>query len=270
VRGGVPNRAGATQQERPRHEKKSTGDALYDGLVSTTWPERAVSVSQKALRPLADPRAAPAMEAYMKGVAPFLGVRAEPRRRALRAAWRELPTPRSDELGQAFVLLMELPEREYHHGASDLIATYLSVTDEYFLVEYVADLVTTKSWWDTVDAFGSAAVSPLCWRYDATELIDSWSRSQNLWLNRAAIQHQRGWGRDTDVGRVLYLCDLHSQRREFFIAKAIGWALRDLARLDPSAVRHFLRAHPTLSGVAVREARRGLGELAPRTSRSSD
>jgi 3-methyladenine DNA glycosylase AlkD len=80
-----------------------------------------------------------------------------------------------------------------------------------------------------------------------------------MWLNRAAIQHQRGWKHDTDVDFVLSICDAHNANREFFIAKAIGWALREVARSDAPAVRRFLRRHPNLSNVAVREARRGLG-----------
>jgi 3-methyladenine DNA glycosylase AlkD len=202
-----------------------------------------------------------AMAAYMKHIAPFLGVRSSPRRLALRAAWRELALPTNNELGDACVLLMNQREREYHYAAYDLIETYLASTDETFLVEYVEDLLMTKPWWDTVDGLGSTAVSPLCWRYDATELVQRWSRSPHMWLNRAAIQHQRGWKGGTDIEFVLSICDAHSQSREFFVAKAIGWALRDLARLDASAVRAFLREHPQLSLVAVREARRGLGEI---------
>jgi 3-methyladenine DNA glycosylase AlkD len=201
------------------------------------------------------------MAAYMKHVAPFLGVRSAPRRLALRVAWRELPAPTNNELGLACLVLMKQREREYHYAAYDLIETNIAATDETFLVEYVEDLLTTKPWWDTVDGYGSTAVSPLCWRYDASELVQRWSRSSNMWLNRAAIQHQRGWKGDTDVEFVLSICDVHSHSREFFVAKAIGWALRDLARLDPDAVRAFLRKHPQLSPVAVREARRGLGEI---------
>jgi 3-methyladenine DNA glycosylase AlkD len=198
------------------------------------------------------------MSAYMKHVAPFLGVRSSPRRRALANAWSSLPPPNSDELGEASVLLTTQREREFHYAAADLIERYLRVTDEYFLSTYVEPLLTTTPWWDTVDGLGSVAVSPLCWRYDARDIVLAWSASENLWLNRAAIQHQRGWKRDTDVAFVLSLCDAHSARREFFVAKAIGWALRDLSRVDPAAVRRFLLAHPDLSPVAMREARRGL------------
>jgi 3-methyladenine DNA glycosylase AlkD len=156
---------------------------------------------------------------------------------------------------------MKQREREFHYAASELMERFLVATDEYFLSTYVEELLTTKSWWDTVDGLGSAAVSPLCWRYDASEIVLAWSASSNIWLNRAAIQHQRGWKADTDVDFVLQLCDAHVDQREFFVAKAIGWALRDISRIDPAAVRRFLSTHPYLSPVAVREARRGLDRI---------
>ncbi len=133
------------------------------------------------------------MAAYMKHVAPFLGVRSGPRRIALKASWLELASPTSDELGDACLALVALAEREFHYAAYDLIEKYVHVADEYFLAEYVEPLLVTTPWWDTVDGLGTTAVSPLCWRYDATDLVLAWSSSPNMWLNRAAIQHQRGW-----------------------------------------------------------------------------
>jgi 3-methyladenine DNA glycosylase AlkD len=224
----------------------------------TSWPQRALTSTQRALRGERNAEQAEEMAKYMKYVAPFLGVRSGPRRLALKAQWRDLEAPTSDELGEACLALIDLREREYHYAVYDLIEKYVDVTDEYFLVEYVEELLTTKSWWDSVDGLGSTAVSPLCWRYDATDLILVWSGSPNIWLNRAAIQHQRGWKNNTDIPFVLSICDAHASQREFFVAKAVGWALRDISRLDPDAVRTFLDSHPRLSMTAVREARRGL------------
>jgi 3-methyladenine DNA glycosylase AlkD len=217
--------------------------------------------TKRALVPEANPELAIAMAKYMKFVAPFIGVRSRPRRLALRTQWAGLRQPTSDELGEACLLLMQQREREYHYAAYDLVAAFIETTNEYFLGEYVEELMTLKPWWDTVDGFGSTAVSPLCWRYDASDLVLQWSRSSNMWLNRAAIQHQRGWKENTDVDFVLSICDVHSANREFFVAKAIGWALRDIARVNSSQVRRFLDRHPTMSYVAVREAKRGLDAI---------
>ena len=201
------------------------------------------------------------MRAYMKDVAPYLGIPSGERRSLLREAWRDLTAPSSDELGETCLLLFDETPRELHYAAIDLIGKFVSTTNEWFLVEYVEPLLTCKSWWDTVDGLGSVAVSPLCWRYDASTLVRQWSRSSNLWLNRAAIQHQRGWRVDTEVPFVLELCAQHTHSNEFFVVKAIGWALRDIARIEPDAVRRFLDQHPELGTVGVREAKRGLGEL---------
>ena len=222
------------------------------------WTSQVVDRAIAALEPRRNAERATGAFAYMKGVAPFLGVSAPHRREALASAWRTLRDPSSDELGQAAVALMQLPEREYHYAAYDLIQRYNDRADENFLLCYGETLLTTSPWWDSVDGLVTAAVNPLCRRYDMDALIDSWSASDNTWLIRAAIGHQRGWKRETDIARVLELCDRHWDNKEFFIAKAIGWAMRDLARLEPSAVRFFLANHAPTNRVAIREAERGL------------
>jgi 3-methyladenine DNA glycosylase AlkD len=194
----------------------------------------------------------------MKGVAPFLGVATPERRASLKTAWAQLRNPTSDELGKAALALMRLPEREYHYAAYDLIARFNACADEDFLSKYGTRLLTIEPWWDTVDGLGNAMVTPLCLRFDHRDLIDEWSESGDRWLIRAAIGHQRGRKAQTDIPEVLDLCDRHWDNREFFIAKAIGWALRDLARMEPAAVRAFLRDHDAKNRVAIREAERGL------------
>lgn len=226
--------------------------------MAGTWLAKTVAATRSALVPLRDTERAAAMAAYMKDVAPFLGIAAPERRRALRTAWRDLPQPSSDDLGAAALGLVALPEREFHYAAYDLIDEFIGSADEYFLDAYVTELLLTTPWWDTVDGLVNAAVSPLCRTYDADWLIDEWSQSGDRWLVRAAIGHQRGWKAQTNVVRVLDLCDRHWADREFFVAKAIGWALRDLAWIDAPAVQRFLDAHPATNRVAVREAQRGL------------
>lgn len=224
-----------------------------------SWSDDVVDLTRAALVPLRDPERAVPMAAYMKGVAPFLGVAAPARRAALRAAWRGVDVPTSDALGETALMLMAEREREFHYASYELIDRFRRVPDSYFLDAYVTELLTTKPWWDTVDGLVNAAVSPLSSRYDAEWLINEWSESGDRWLIRAAIGHQRGWKGDTDVSRVLSLCNRHWADQEFFVAKAIGWALRDLARLSPSSVTAFLEAQSVPNRVAEREALRGLG-----------
>jgi 3-methyladenine DNA glycosylase AlkD len=225
------------------------------------WAKSAVAATRSALLPMRNPERAEGMRAYMQNIAPFLGISAPERRRGLRPAWSVLTAPSSDELGDAARLLMAESEREFHYAAYDLIDRYRKQADDAFLAVYVTELLTTKPWWDTVDGLVTAAVSPLCRKYDAEWLIDEWSESGDRWLIRAAIGHQRGWKAQTDIGRVIGLCDRHWGNSEFFVAKAIGWALRDLARIDAPAVERFLDVHPDTNRVAIREAQRGLADL---------
>jgi len=222
------------------------------------WKREVLEATQKAFRNKGDKAKAAGAFAYMKEIAPFIGISAPNRRRLAETEWKKLPTPSSNELGDAALALMHLREREYHYAAFDLIDRWIDITDEYFLAEYSERLLTIKPWWDTVDGLVSASVSPLCFRYDATKIINEWSNSNNRWLIRAAIGHQRGWKNETNIERVLEICDQHWSNQEFFIAKAIGWALRDIARIDKRSIQGFLHEHPIKNTVAIREALRGI------------
>ncbi len=210
---------------------------------------------------LADRKRAVGAQMYMKDIAPFIGVATPERRSIVKALAKAMPTPTSQELGRTARALWKLEEREFQYCASDLIDIHIKSADQDFLVDHVEFLLVTKSWWDTVDGLGSVAISPLTDKYGCEELMDSWNSSSNIWLNRAAIQHQRGRKFETDINLLLRYCHDHANSKEFFIVKAIGWALRDLAPINPRAVREFLDHHPALGPVAVREAKRGLARL---------
>jgi len=220
-----------------------------------------VKALSPALLSMGDRKRAIGAQMYMKDVAPFIGVPTPERRALVKKIAKGLPTPTSDELGATARKLWKLEEREFQYCANDLISIHWKVTDKNFLADHVEDLLTSKPWWDTVDGLGSVAISPLTDKFGCEKLIANWNKSSNMWLNRAAIQHQRGRKFETDVELVLQYCDDHSASKEFFIVKAIGWALRDISRINPRAVREFLKEHSDLGRVAVREAERGLGRL---------
>ena len=220
-----------------------------------------VAQLEPALFRQSDRKRAIGAEAYMKDIAPFIGVATPERRATVKKVAKALKVPTSEELAAAARKLWKLEEREYQYCATDLIQIHWKMADKNFLADHVENLIISKPWWDTVDSLGSVAVSPLTDKYGCEKLIEKWNKSPNMWLNRAAIQHQRGRKYETDVELVLRYCDDHSDSKEFFIVKAIGWALRDIARINPRAVRDFLKSHPDLGRVAVREAERGLGRL---------
>lgn len=218
-----------------------------------------VDQTRAVLEPLRDVTRAAPMQAYMKNVAPFLGIGTPERRSAMRPLIKSWGAHTSDELGAAARALWSLDEREYAYAACDLLAARNRDVTAEFLTAHGQYLITTKSWWDTVDSLGSAFVTPLVFANpDLVPLMWQWLRGDNIWLARAALQHQRGLKQNTDVQRLVAMCDERSTDKEFFIAKAVGWALRDLVVIDRGAAQKFLDDHPNLPGVAKRELLRGL------------
>ncbi|CAN2183839.1 COG4912 Predicted DNA alkylation repair enzyme [Candidatus Nanopelagicaceae bacterium] len=220
----------------------------------STFKRTVLNDLQEILPSLGDSKVAFGAQAYMKGIAPFIGIRAPERRKVAKELARKVTPPTSDELGLTARALWKLPEREYQYLACDLIDIFIDCADKNFLADHAEFLISHKSWWDTVDLLGSAAVSPLTLKFSSVTLMRKWSKDSNMWLNRAAIQHQRGRKSETDIPLLLEFLDYHSDESEFFIAKAIGWALRDLSRVNNLEVKKFLRDHPELNRVAVREA----------------
>lgn len=205
---------------------------------------------------LGDHKRALGAQAYMKDIAPFLGVMTPDRRALVKAILSKLPVPTSDEIAETVRALWKLEEREYQYAGNDLLAKYNMQLDKKFLADHCEYLISHKSWWDTVDGLGSAVVSPLTMKYPAKSLMRKWNKSSDIWLVRASIQHQRGRKYETDIDLLFELCAPHVADKEFFIAKAIGWALRDLSRIDNREVIRFLSEHPDLNSVAVREAKK--------------
>ena len=105
-------------------------------------------------------------------------------------------------------------------------------------------MILAKSWWDTVDALASPTVGALV-RSAPTlvEVMDEWVERDDIWIARTAIIHQLRFGADTDADRLFAYCLRRSADSEFFIRKAIGWALRQYGRTDPDAVRAFVAEH---------------------------
>jgi 3-methyladenine DNA glycosylase AlkD len=217
---------------------------------------------ESALRPLADAQHAVPMRAYMLNQFEFLGIRATPRRQALRDLPRMNPWTAS-ELLELVDLLWEMPEREFQYAAVDVLSKhYRQLCPDN--VPQLLQLVQRKSWWDTVDGLASVVGGivrhALPGQPDVQRAMDAWLLHPNMWVRRVAMLHQLGWKSQTDEALLLHYALTLSSETEFFIRKAIGWALRDHARTRPEAVRAFLAQHAQrLSGLTRREAGKHLG-----------
>lgn len=198
------------------------------------------------------------MAAYMKDHFLFLGVKAGPRRIAQREFVGGFFGADGDTLVEAAEELWAEPEREFAYVGCDLLRRWNSQLGPDHLVP-VRRLVQTGSWWDTVDALAVRVVGPLVRRHRELQLVmDEWVSDEDFWVARTAILHQLLWKDDTDTERLARYCELQQDNPEFFIRKAIGWALRHYARTDPDWVRQFVDTHPGLSSLSRREATKHL------------
>ena len=204
-----------------------------------------------------DPIRAGSMAAYMRDQFPFLGI-ASPEQRTLgREVMAGLPKPAEDDLRDVAIACWELTEREYQYFATHLLRRHVAVCGVDFLGT-VRMLITTKPWWDTVDELASHVVGTLVARFPpSATTMDAWSNDPDMWLVRTAILHQLRYRDATDNERLFRYCAAQAGHHDFFVRKAIGWALREYAKTDPDAVRAFVADHrDSLSGLSAREALR--------------
>ncbi|MEW6279125.1 MAG: DNA alkylation repair protein [Candidatus Eremiobacterota bacterium] len=211
---------------------------------------------EEAYRAHADPHRAAGMSAYMRYQFEYFG----------------LPTPLRRQVGKPFLVILEapqlaqavrdlwlLPQREFLYFAVELCGkSRKRWTPD--LLELFHFMVVTRSWWDTVDAVAHL-VGDLLLRFPGlVPEMDRWIESDDFWVQRIALLHQLGYKGKTDADRLFRYCARVAESREFFLRKAIGWALRQYACTDPEAVRRFVadQGH-RLSGLSRREALRHIG-----------
>jgi 3-methyladenine DNA glycosylase AlkD len=216
-----------------------------------------VAATRDALEPHRNPERAVPMAAYMKHHFEFLGIPMPERRRLVKAATRRLPRPTEPDLHEIARECWALPEREYQYGAVDLLAQHIGCCTAETTLPVIEELITTKSWWDTVDGLCRSSAGELVRRAPAARAeMDRWSASDDRWLIRSAILHQEAWRDEMDFAWISATCTAHAQHPDFFVRKAIGWVLRSYARrstTNADDVRRLLGRAP-FSGLTRREA----------------
>ncbi len=213
-----------------------------------------------ALEAVADPEQSAPMAHYMRDQFPFLGVTSPALRQAVKpflAAGREAS---GDDLVAAARWCWDQPEREFQYVGALLLRRWIRALEAGH-IEDLEYLITTRSWWDTVDSLAAWSVGPLVLANpDLVSVMDQWIDDDDLWLARTAILHQLSYKDRADGERLFRYAEARAADTEFFIRKAIGWALRQYARQEPERVRDFVEQHrDQLSGLTVREAMKHLG-----------
>jgi 3-methyladenine DNA glycosylase AlkD len=135
----------------------------------------------------------------------------------------------------------ERPERDWQYYAVELLAKYKKQWDEDVVV-LIEWMIVHKSWWDTVDHIASELTGPYFLIFPKKTILvtNAWNRSDNIWLQRSSLMFQKKYRSQTNQN-LLSKYILHVKNsKEFFVQKAIGWALREYSKTNPAWVKQFV------------------------------
>jgi len=211
----------------------------------------------------ADRGAAGPMQRYMRSAMPFRGVPKPARTELVRELVAVRPVPSPEEFDAAVRELWDGARfREERYVALSLTGhrRWAPAQDASWVPLY-RHWIVTGGWWDFTDEIASARIGPLLRAFPAalTPVLRSWIRDPDRWLRRTSVIAQLGSGAGTDLRLLTEAVEANLADPDFFLRKAIGWALRRHARVDPDRVRRFVDDHPGLSALSRREALRHLG-----------
>ena len=204
-----------------------------------------------------NPQKALEMSAYMRNKFPFYGIQSVQRKELSRQflkAHGELDVStmtRACFAGQG---------RELQYFVNDWLRPQAKNLDPE-LLPLLEELIVTRSWWDTVDFLAPSIIGIILkadhnlWK----QYPEKWIKHENIWLKRSAILFQLKYKQDTDEQTLFRYCQMCAYEKEFFIQKAMGWALREYSKLDPEAVLKFLTDSP-MPSLTDREARKWLNK----------
>jgi 3-methyladenine DNA glycosylase AlkD len=218
-----------------------------------------IGALRSALRAAADPTMAPDMQRYMKSEMPCLGITSPRRRRVERELFAEHPLATARAWHDTVLSLWRTAAfREERYSAIELSG--FKRYDEYQTRETLRmyeEMITTGAWWDYVDAIASDRLGGLLRRYPKwmKYRMRLWSANSDMWKRRSSIICQLRFKTDIDLDLLYDTIEPNMADTDFFIRKAIGWALRQHAWTDPDEVVRYVTANAArLSGLSKREA----------------
>lgn len=211
---------------------------------------------KEALRKEGNPIRIPQMEAYMRNQFPFYGVMSTPRKELFKALKKEhLEVLDSNEKRALIQLLWEEEHRECQLVALDWLMQWKPKEFTASDIDLFEWLITTKSWWDTVDGVAPNVVGKYARIFpdQMKETLHRWESHDSFWIRRACLIFQLRYRQETDLDLLQYFINKFKPDREFFIQKAIGWSLREVSKWNPTWVARVVEEEQ-LTGLAKREA----------------
>lgn len=201
----------------------------------------------------ADSAKVQAMSDYMKNRFSFYGIQT-PKRRALYKSFLA-NEKKSGKLDWAF---LKQVWQDDHRECQYLVLDYLRAMEKFLTYDDIEKLeyfIRTKQWWDSIDILAHVIAHIGLDDDRIDDLMRLWAQDGNIWLRRLAILHQLGRKEQTKIDLLQEILLMNLGSKEFFINKAIGWALRDLSKTNAAWVRQFFTTNKKgLSLLSIREA----------------
>jgi len=209
----------------------------------------------------ANPAQAGPMKKYMRDQFEYLGIKTPQSAALIKEFIKENGLPPIAQLDAISRDLWSLPQREFQYAVVSFLGRLENKLEPEFIttIEY---LIITKSWWDTVDSIAGDIVGTQFKRFPKVreKYLKKWRKSGNFWLRRTTLLFQLGYKKETDFDLMCEIIRENLGSDEFFINKAIGWALRQYAWTDPKPVKKFVKATKGLHPLSRREALKNIGE----------
>lgn len=193
-----------------------------------------------------------AMKTYMKDKFEFLGIKS-PLRKELQKEFLKNIDKKAPINKNLVKLLWNENSREFQYLAIDYLVKAKKQLQRDDII-FIEELITTKSWWDSVDTISSHLVGEICKMYPdlVDEYILKWSIDENMWLRRTSILYQLKYKENLDTKNLEKVIKVNTNDKEFFIRKSIGWALREYSKTNKEWVRSFINNNQ-LSNLSIKE-----------------
>ncbi len=210
---------------------------------------------QKIFATNADAVNAKGAKAYLLNQFEFYGIKTPLRRQLCKEFYKANPLKDHNELSIIIKECFNEPQRELHYFAIELLGHHKKMWSKKTL-PLIEWMITHNSWWDSVDSTNSHVIGKFFLTYPEyiDEYTSKWNRSSNKWLQRMSILFQLMYKDKTNTTLLTEYIEYCQFEEDFFIRKAIGWALRSYANTNAKWVVLFVKAHPQLSNLSKREA----------------
>ncbi|WP_297868498.1 DNA alkylation repair protein [uncultured Flavobacterium sp.] len=197
------------------------------------------------------------MENYMKNNFTYFGIKTENRRAIFKSNYEQNKAEVKSNFRAIAWELFQMKEREFHQTAIDLLVKEFKKSFVLEDIQLIEKLIITNSWWDSVDTIAKYLLGGYLLQFpsETLKVVERFSNSENMWLNRSSILFQLSYKEKNNFEILKSECEKHKDSNEFFIQKAIGWALRDYSRFNPKGVESYVNS-TNLKPLSRREALR--------------